>query len=222
MLVEEMGADVRARNARGTTPLHVAAGNGHVATVRVLLKLGADGHARARDDGRTPLHRAASTGQAEVVRVMVEEMGIGAVDPRAAGDTTPLHWAASDTTPLDMATAGRHVETTSSKRVLVENGAKLHTQLFVAASGGQAETVRALLVETGTDAHTQHTQCTQYAYGFTPLHSAASGNSKGTGGDGERRACVGFRWTHGAAYGCWCWTNGNSKGTAGGYGGRRS
>ena len=101
------------------------------ATVRVLLKLGADGHAHATDDGRTPLHRAASTGQAETVRVMVEEMGIG-VDPRAVGDTTPLQWAASQ----------GQAETV---RVLVRKGADVHAQhamgrtpLHLAAEGGHA------------------------------------------------------------------------------------
>jgi hypothetical protein len=71
-----------------------------------------------------------------------------------------------------MATAGGYVETVTPKRVLLENGANMHTHqhpLFVAASAGRMEAVRALLVELGTDV------LTQYAAGITSLHVAAGG-----------------------------------------------
>ena len=54
----------------------------------------------------------------------------------------------------------------------------MHTQLFVAASGGHAETVRALLVELGTDVHPRG------ADGITPLHTAA------VYGPSNKRVCL--------------------------------
>jgi ankyrin repeat protein len=51
----------------GTTPLYIAAQNGHEAIVRVLIELGADVK-KAEDDGWTPLYVAAYEGNAVVVR----------------------------------------------------------------------------------------------------------------------------------------------------------
>ncbi|KAH9204233.1 ankyrin repeat-containing domain protein, partial [Leptodontidium sp. 2 PMI_412] len=50
----EQGADVKAADLDGWTPLHGASSNGHVEVVRVLLKQGAD--VKAADlSGWTPL-----------------------------------------------------------------------------------------------------------------------------------------------------------------------
>lgn len=73
----------------GTTPLHVAAGNGDAVTVRLLLKHGTQ--VDARDGYGTPLHSASHEGDLETVRVLLEA-GADVNAPDADGDT-PLHQA---------------------------------------------------------------------------------------------------------------------------------
>ena len=53
------------------TPLHMAAANGHVDIVSLLLKCGADPSKR-NEKGNTPLHWAASNGQQAVVEVLLK------------------------------------------------------------------------------------------------------------------------------------------------------
>jgi ankyrin repeat protein len=75
------GAQVRARNRRGTEPLHLAAVGGpnsprwnppaQSATIACLINAGADPNARNKD-GTTPLHRAVRTRCAEAVRTLLE------------------------------------------------------------------------------------------------------------------------------------------------------
>lgn len=100
------GADVRATNARGQTPLHVAAAAGHAKVVPQLLaadkaRSALEHPAAALDerrgaacptvsqpdaDGRTPLHAAAARGHAELAKLLV---GAGADETRkdSAGRT---------------------------------------------------------------------------------------------------------------------------------------
>jgi uncharacterized protein len=65
-------ADVHARDARGLTALHVAAGRGDADLVRGLLAEGADPTALDSAIGTSPLHHAAQSGSVEVVRLLVE------------------------------------------------------------------------------------------------------------------------------------------------------
>ena len=74
----EAGADLAARNERGTTPLHDAAFRGNAETVTVLLEAGADLEAR-NESGTTPLHMAALGGNAETVTALLE----AGADPKA-------------------------------------------------------------------------------------------------------------------------------------------
>ncbi|XP_063227622.1 GA-binding protein subunit beta-1 isoform X2 [Bacillus rossius redtenbacheri] len=74
----------------GTSPLHLAAQNGHEDTVEVLLRAGISRDARTKVD-RTPLHMAAYEGHASIVELL---LGRGA-NPNAKDmlRMTPLHWA---------------------------------------------------------------------------------------------------------------------------------
>lgn len=54
----------------GTTPLHLAAMNGHASVCEVLIRNGADAEA-ATCDGDTPLHFGAKNGEEEVVRLLL-------------------------------------------------------------------------------------------------------------------------------------------------------
>jgi ankyrin repeat protein len=60
------GADVKARNAQGWTPLHVAAAGGDVAVLTLLLQYGADVHAQS-NIGTTPLYNATAFGRKEAL-----------------------------------------------------------------------------------------------------------------------------------------------------------
>eukprot|EP00386_Alphamonas_edax_P000693 GDKI01002160.1.p1 GENE.GDKI01002160.1~~GDKI01002160.1.p1 ORF type:complete len:281 (+),score=45.29 GDKI01002160.1:218-1060(+) len=70
----------------GRSPLHVAASNGRIDCVRVLLGHKADVHARDQQ-GRTPLFVAASRAQHECVRVLVN----GGADINTPDQSNTLH-----------------------------------------------------------------------------------------------------------------------------------
>ena len=59
----------------GTTPLFVAAQQGHLEVVRFLVESGADKDQGTTHDGTTPLFIAAQHGHLEVVRFLVESGG---------------------------------------------------------------------------------------------------------------------------------------------------
>ncbi|CAM9322885.1 unnamed protein product [Ectocarpus fasciculatus] len=94
----ESNTDLRTRNDRGMTPLHLACSTGEVDAAKVLLLAGADSHARDHRS-RCPLHMAALSGKSELVSSLLT---CGA-DPNKASDlgTTALHNAGF--TPLHVA-----------------------------------------------------------------------------------------------------------------------
>ena len=73
------------------TPLHVAAQNGHVGTVELLLNEGADFNLRF--DGQTPLYLAARSGHTPVVRLLIGK-GADACEKTGNGPN-PLHIVAA-------------------------------------------------------------------------------------------------------------------------------
>ena len=78
------GANVRARNRWGNTPLH-SARNTEVA--ELLIASGADVNAKDKQD-RTPLHRAASLGRTKVAELLIARGAV--VDAKDKDGKTPL------------------------------------------------------------------------------------------------------------------------------------
>lgn len=72
-LLMQDSALLKARDKDGSTPLHCAAWNGHVETVRSLLDAGADinDHNQNSHWGTTPLHAAAHGNQREVAELLI-------------------------------------------------------------------------------------------------------------------------------------------------------
>jgi len=85
------GAPLNEADHCGDPPLVLAAGNGHLALVKLLVNEGADiQQAGMMKD--TPLTRAAHNGHMQTVMYLVEQ---GAeIDALDLGDNTALHWSA--------------------------------------------------------------------------------------------------------------------------------
>jgi hypothetical protein len=97
----------------------MAAQNGHVGVIKVLIARGADKEAQRPNGGR-PLHAAAQNGREDAVRALIE-LGVEK-EAQCAGGMRPLHMAAQN----------GHVE---AARALVELGAEVDS---VTADGATA------------------------------------------------------------------------------------
>ena len=140
-----------------STPLYLAAQNGHGAVVRALIQAGADIN-KADDDGATPLFMAAQQGHEAVVRALIKA---GADVDKEMNDGAP---------PLRMAAKNDHKAVV---RELIKAGADVEkanydgwTPLFIATQKGYLAVVR-LLVDAGTDINKTRDG------GATPLFMAA-------------------------------------------------
>lgn len=91
------GVPVDAPLARCNSPLSLAAGNGNLAAVRVLLQAGADVNAVRR--GGTPLIRAILAGRVEVARVLLDEGRVDGTLPADHRGHTPVFAAVGRNNP---------------------------------------------------------------------------------------------------------------------------
>ena len=85
------GANINARNNKGSTALHIAVHYGHREIVEALVNAGADINAKGRY-GMTALHWAADNGSEDIVKALVRAGADVNVTDRFG--FTALHWAA--------------------------------------------------------------------------------------------------------------------------------
>ena len=145
------------------SPVADAAERGDVATVKSLLKDGADVNA-AQGDGMTALHWAADRGNAELAELLIYAGANHSAQTRI-GQYTPLHLAGkngSAAVAKALLKAGADVNVRSSNSGV--------TPLHMAASSGSAETVT-VLVDAKADINAKENEA-----GQTPLIFAAGLN----------------------------------------------
>ena len=87
------GWSLTARDSDGRTPLHWAAANGQLETVKWLVQKNSDLLCMQDKDGSTPLHCAAISGQLETIKWLVQKNS-DLLCMQDEGCTTPLHCAA--------------------------------------------------------------------------------------------------------------------------------
>ena len=158
-LLIDKGADVNAKNRRGSTPLFWAIHD--EAKVRLLVSRGATINIK-QVEGRTPVYQASSLGSGNaVLRLLLDNGG----DPNVATLTglTPLNAAA-----LRGDIAAMRMLLEKGARVDVKNGAG-GTPLMAAATNGSPVAVR-LLLDMGADPKVR-----------TKLGETALGNAAGAG-----------------------------------------
>jgi ankyrin repeat protein len=97
-LLLRAGANARARNRYGATPLSEAVTSGSAAMVGALLDAGADAKTLTTDDGETVLMTAARAGNVDVVRLLVERGADVNAREKYKGQTA-LMWAAAERHP---------------------------------------------------------------------------------------------------------------------------
>eukprot|EP00042_Codosiga_hollandica_P035347 m.261478 g.261478 ORF g.261478 m.261478 type:complete len:320 (+) comp54610_c0_seq5:92-1051(+) len=138
------------------TPLYLAAAEGHLVLVRLLIQAGANVNL-SNPNGLTPLHEAAWRGDSEIARELL-----------AAG-ASPLTMSQFGTTPLHDAVLGNHMEIIA---LLIKHGANVNaadscgnTALLRACEAGSIETI-AYLLNNGADTNLGN------VFGDTPLHRA--------------------------------------------------
>lgn len=175
-LLIDRGADVPARSNGGFTSLLFAAQQGNVESGGILLQAGADVNERSDKDRKTALIVATASGSEEFSMLLLDK----GADPNLADESgfTALHYAALDrdgagmVRALLMHGARPNPRTTRDSREYVYAGVNLTgaTPLFLAASLGHVETVRAL-VTGGADPFLTTEK------GTAPIHVASWGGS---------------------------------------------
>ncbi|HUI96489.1 MAG TPA: ankyrin repeat domain-containing protein [Xanthobacteraceae bacterium] len=140
--------------------LHIAAANGHLDCVNLLLRPGADVNARDRNDNATALHWAAQEGHLDVV----ERLLAAGADIDGAGD---LH----EMGVIGWATCFQRVRTEVAE-LLLARGAK--PTIFSAVALGREDLVRALVAADPALLRVQ--KMSRFEHRRTPLHLAALKN----------------------------------------------
>lgn len=135
-LLVDAGAEVKAANRYGVTPLAAACTNGNRAMVELLLGAGADPNTKLRG-GETALMTAARTGRLGPVEALLAR---GAdVDARERRGQTALMWAAAEGHPE---VVGALLRAGADLRTPLPSG---FTPLFFAVREGRTDVVRVLL-----------------------------------------------------------------------------
>ncbi|KAL6046305.1 Ankyrin repeat domain-containing protein 53 [Balamuthia mandrillaris] len=152
------GADINALDGKGSTPLHLAAANGHLECVKVLLDRHADPNVEEPYNRCSPLHHAAQYNQTQVLQLLIESGAT--VDHKDRNGVLPIH----------KASAQGHLE---AVQILLGAGAFLHAEdregnnaFLLALLSGHSQ-VSAYLLEQGADGRCHNTA------GDTPLWGAA-------------------------------------------------
>jgi len=117
------GANVKAANRFGVTPLSLACQNGNSAIAQKLLQAGADPNAALSDLGETPLMMAARTGNLDTVRVLLDN-GASVNAKENSKSQTALMWAASEGHPAVV-------------KLLIDRGAEVNARSKIVAPAGR-------------------------------------------------------------------------------------
>lgn len=107
------GANIKARNRFGATPLSLACINGGAAVIESLLKAGEDPNAVVSDAGDTALMLAARTGKPDALKVLLDH-GADANKTNTEGQTA-LMWAVAE-------------KNAAAAKTLIDHGADVNAQ----------------------------------------------------------------------------------------------
>lgn len=173
-LLVERGADVHARSKGDFTPLLFAAQQGDVESGRTLLQAGADVNVSRKNDRLTPLMVASASGHTDFAVLLMDRRADSGLADQSG--YTALHYAALGARRAALVTAlldrgaNPNARTTRDTRENTTSGVSVKgaTPLFLAASRGNVETVRALLAGGAEPSLTTDA-------GTAPLHVATWG-----------------------------------------------
>jgi ankyrin repeat protein len=154
----EHGADINTMDTKNHTPLHIAAKNGNMDLVAMIIESNPAFDINSEANGLlTPLCLAALKGNVEVVKYLI---GKGAnLNAEDIHGMSPLHWAA-------LYGHAEVVNVLLDSNSLIDGLTKnMETPIFLAALSGNAEVVK-ILIGKGVDFNMANNE------GMSPLHAA--------------------------------------------------